>query len=98
MADATNAVYNQVVQKLLARMTKDDEKHFSRDGLDRLRQLNAEHCGDMLEAALAAASVAFDLEVGRDLCWSTLCGGAHGCADNVTPFLQELVYWEFIHR
>jgi hypothetical protein len=98
MADATNAVYNQVVQKLLARMTKDDEKHFSRDGLDRLRQLNAEHCGDMLEAALAAASVAFDLEVGRDLCWSTLCGGAHGCADNVTPFLQELVYEEFIHR
>ncbi len=95
VADAGNAVYAAVVATLLEKVSSpQDLSKVSPWTLDVLGALNVEHRGDIVEATLAAANAASDLEEGRERSWEGLRGGACGKADRVTAFLERAVRWE----
>jgi hypothetical protein len=93
VADAGNAIYAAFVDRLLdygneAAADVDSWK------IEQLKGLNAEHKGDLVEAALAAANAAAAKERGLEWTWVSLQGGACGVADDVTRFIERAVCWQ----
>ena len=85
-ADAGNAVYEAVVDKMLFhcksyRLRVDSTE---RKRMEYIEGLGREKKADCIEAALAAADYASKLDNHEDMTWATLEGGAHVKGDTPT--------------
>ena len=82
-ADAGNAIYEAIVNKLLNHCQeffhRIDSK--SRDRIQFLASLGREKKADTIEAALAAADYACKMANNEEMTWATLTGGAHVNSD-----------------
>ena len=82
-ADAGNAIYEAIVNKLLHHcqdiLQRIDSK--SRDRIQFLASLGREKKADTIEAALAAADYACKMANNEEMTWATLTGGAHVNSD-----------------
>ena len=82
-ADAGNAIYEAIVNKLLHHcqdiFQRIDSK--SRDRIQFLASLGREKKADTIEAALAAADYACKMANNEEMTWATLTGGAHVNSD-----------------
>ena len=78
-ADAGNAIYEAIVNKLLHHC-QDTLKYIDSKSHERIRfiaGLGREKKADCIEAALAAADYAWKMDNQEEMTWATLAGGAH---------------------
>ena len=83
-ADPGNEAYEALVHKLLVLCRQDVQANTDDETMQRivnLQQLNREHKGDVVEAALAAASYAYCVQETKAMEWATLEGGTHAEGD-----------------
>ena len=83
-ADPGNEAYEELVNKLLVSCRQDVLPNADDETMQRianLQQLNREHKGDVVEAALAAANYAYCVQESKPMEWATLEGGAHAEGD-----------------
>ena len=83
-ADPGNESYEALVQQLLLLCRQDVLDHANEETMQwivALPQLNREHKGDVVEAALAAANYAYCAQESKPMEWATLQGGAHAEGD-----------------
>ena len=83
-ADPGNESYEALVHKLLVLCRQDVARYADDEMMARivhLQQLNREHKGDVVEAALAAANYAYCVQESKPMEWAPLEGGAHAEGD-----------------
>ena len=83
-ADPGNESYEVLVHKLLVLCRQDVVRYADDETMARivhLQQLNREHKGDVVEAALAVANFAYCAQEDVPMEWATLKGGAHAEGD-----------------
>jgi hypothetical protein len=83
-ADPGNEAYEAYVDQLLRTCEQELMKHADDETVTQivlLQNLNREHKGDVVEAALAAANYAYCVQESKAMEWATLEGGAHAEGD-----------------
>ena len=83
-ADPGNEAYEAYVDQLLRTCEQELMQHADDETVTQivlLQNLNREHKGDVVEAALAAANYAYCAQESKPMEWATLEGGAHAEGD-----------------